>query len=258
MPIVRYKGRVVFPGMNISIGYNPQITHSEPAINFSCTFTVNVTNSVVEVVCDLPHYDHADDVLRNRLYIRAYDKARAALNLVSFALGRPQLLLLETFVLPDGTQGPVVFDDPGLAALCTMYQINAPAGDGRFDDIYKLVLGDNELFLALDDLIMAITMPHVAAINCGRVLDGIRRMIAPGVPTKNGWAAMQTALNIDPQYQRFISNTSADPRHADRSFIPGETATDIVTRTWTIMNRFIAYKKGGGTQLTPPEYPLLS
>src|SRR5215210_6851796 len=46
------------------------------------------------------------------------------------------------------------------------------------------LLSDFELFMALRDLIEANSIPHVGIVNCGRVLDSIKRMISPGVTRK--------------------------------------------------------------------------
>jgi hypothetical protein len=120
-----------------------------------------------------------------------------------------------------------------------------------------MVITDPPLFRALQDMIECLTIPHVAAVNCGRIVDGIRRQIAPALVAKQGWAAMQKALNISRSYQEYISGISTGPRHADPSFIPGSTNIDIVRRTWIILDRYLEYKKRGETILTPPDFPEL-
>jgi hypothetical protein len=69
---------------------------------------------------------------------------------------------------------------------------------------------------------------------------------------------MQAALNISRPYQEWVTNLSAEPRHANRSYVTGADTTDAVARTWRIMNRFLHYRKRGNTSLTAPDFPELT
>jgi hypothetical protein len=113
--------------------------------------------------------------------------------------------------------------------------------------------------MALRDLIDANTLPHIGITNCGRVLDGIRRMISPGENDRaRGWAAMQSALNISRSYQEWVTALAANPRHGDRSYISGADTTEVVRRTWSVMNRLLEYRRHGNKPLTAPDFPLLN
>jgi hypothetical protein len=82
-------------------------------------------------------------------------------------------------------------------------------------------------------------------------------MLAPNDPQKVGWQKMQHALNISRPYQEEISQKSTDPRHGDKSRVEGETTSEIVERTWVIMNRFLCYRLQQNKPLMAPEFPLL-
>lgn len=85
-------------------------------------------------------------------------------------------------------------------------------------------------------------------------------MITPRVDSdsrRGAWAAMQAALNISESYQKWVTDLSAKPRHADRSYQTGIDVREALKRTWTIMNRFLEYRRRGNIPLTPPEFPKL-
>jgi hypothetical protein len=254
---VHFLGLVLPQERGVSIGYDPTIQWKEPALlDFEPAFVVHIKQSNVDVECRL-------DTFRVEryapLYIRAFDLARAAVDLVAFSTGASLTVIFTKFVHPDGKQEPIAPQNSALGALCTAFRINAPSTDKSFDQVFKIVVGDHELFMALRDLIDANTLPHIGIINCGRVLDGIKRMISPGEKDQaRAWAAMQSALNISRPYQQWVTDLSANPRHADRSHITGADTTEALKRTWSVINRFLAFRKQGNKPLTAPDFPMLN
>ena len=69
---------------------------------------------------------------------------------------------------------------------------------------------------------------------------------------------MQAALNISRPYQQWVTSLSANPRHADRSHITGANTTEALSRTWSLMNRFLEYKRRGDKPLSAPDFPVLN
>jgi hypothetical protein len=256
METVHFLGRVLPPVYNVSVGFDPKIRWSEAALNFDASFVVHIKNSTVDVECELDPFRLEQYPL---LYIRAFDKARTAVDLVAFATGFSLTTVLDSFVHANGTQEPIAFSNPPLSQLCKAFRVNGPPTDKSFDEVYRIVASEHELFMALRDLIDANTLPHIGVINCGRVLDGIKRMISPGVTDQSrAWAAMQTALNISRSYQQWVTELSSNPRHADRSYITGPDSQQALGRAWTIMNRFLEYRKRGNSPLAPPDFPTLN
>jgi hypothetical protein len=247
---VHFLGRVTPPGVKLSIGYTANIAMgfgSQPFLK------VLINDSLVDVECQLEDYDHTIQLRFVELYIRAMDSARAAVDLVSFASGVSQTVILENFVDHLGKKIDLAFYNPELGTLCTAYRLD----DASFGEMYNIVLSYPPMFMALRDLIEAITLPHIGPINCGRVLDALRRMVAGDGNPGPAWGRMQAALNVSRTYREYITNASANPRHADRSFIPGDTVNEIVLRTWIVFNRLLIYKKRMNAKLTAPEFPLL-
>lgn len=223
--------------------------------NLDLKFKVRISNSVINVECELERYENS---FFEELYKRSYDLVRALVNVVSFQSGIGLTVTLDTHILPDGTPSAILLHHPSLSPLCTAIQLSGvPSPD--LERVLLMIILDPTLFLALNDLTEAIRIPHASLINCGRVVDSIRRMITadPKVPVGKGWQAMQGALNISQDYQEFISKQSTGPRHGDRAFVSGAITTEAVRRTWIIMNRYLEYRKRDSGPLKAPEFPLL-
>jgi hypothetical protein len=163
-------------------------------------------------------------------------------------------LALETFVDPNGSRSPILLKDESLPSLCTAFTLT-----NGFDEVHTMVLQDWRLIGALDDLIAAITLTHVAPVNCARVVERLRELIAsPGSGRKNAWKQMQHALQIDEAYLKFITEHSVDTRHGGTVHIPGSVTTQVTRRAWTVMNRYFEYRKNGSKPLSANDFPLLT
>lgn len=255
MPTIHLLGRVL-PEVARIDGQLPELDWKWEEENISLHFRVKISQSSIDVQCDLPIYKPE---YITELHKRGSDVARIAVNLICFSTGFGLTTVIETLIAPDGVRSTILPQDLSLASLCTAYGLGA-APNADLDTVAQLVLVEFPLFRALHDLIESITTPHVATVNCGRVVDSIRRMITPvGTSSdQQAWVAMQTALNIARTYLQPVTNTSTGPRHGDPAFIPGTVATDVTHRAWTVMNRFLEYRKRSNVTLTAPHFPLLT
>jgi hypothetical protein len=167
---------------------------------------------------------------------------------------------IETFTNPVGEKSVFVPQDHSVAALCTAFNL-APAttkGENSFNTVLEIVLSDWRIFRILRELIEAITLPHESAVNCARAIEGLRHYVSPaGAPRNQTWAILRDGLKLTEPYLKMITEVSTAPRHGDPVHIPGSTTTEIVRRTWTIMNRFFEYKKRGGSSLPESDFPWL-
>jgi hypothetical protein len=112
--------------------------------------------------------------------------------------------------------------------------------------------------MALNDLIVSITLPHQASVNCARDVEGLRVLMVPATDRKQAWPIFQTNLNIDRAYREFVTDVSTGPRHGDRTWIPGTTVTEATKRAWIILNRFLEYRKRANQALPLADFPLLT
>jgi hypothetical protein len=169
-------------------------------------------------------------------------------------------VVLEEFVRPDGiTSNIFLTTTPEVVAECKAYKMAPTTLEDRktLEHVLGLVMGEPALFIALNDLIHAITVPNMVPGNCGRVVDAIRKLVAPALEPKPGWQVFRETLNFDEAYTTFISEHSKKPRHGELVRIERDATTEILRRTWAIMNRLLEYRKRGNQPLPLAEFPVL-
>jgi hypothetical protein len=256
MPIVRFLGAVLPLVSNASIGTTPQLTCTTDD-GLVAEVSVGIIDAHVLVECNVNRTPTITDL--DYLYIRAMDFSRAAVDILTFASGCALNVHLHTLE-NEGEFSALRLLDPSLALICTSYNLDAKTSEEK-DGLRRIVLAvfsDPAIFMALNDLTQAIAIPHYTEINCGRVLDGLRKIMAPGLEPKQGWATMQKTLQVSEGYMEWVSKHSTNPRHGDRSPKEREILQEIAARTWRVMNRFLEYKKREDKTLPASEFPLLS
>ena len=253
MDTIRFTGRVLPKVAKLNVSY-PQFQWNEPELGLSTTWRLSIFNGHLEAECDI------DEFLPERLtfyFIRATDLLQALTNIAAFSVGLAMQCSLEKFIDPNGVISSILPRTHFEASkVCTAYN---PDGSGNHSvaDVMVSVIADPELFLTLSDLVGSLHSPQISMVNCGRVIDSIRRMISPAKKIEDGWIAMQRALNISREYQEEISKISRNPRHGDRSYIQGSVTADITLRTWIILDRYLNYKLGGRKDLDVLKFPML-
>jgi hypothetical protein len=251
MLTVHFLGSVRPTVLEVSVGHKPVVKWEAPEIGLTMEFTNHIEKSQVDVECKLNRY-RPDDLVH--VYMRALDLARASVNVVAFALGWGLTVVLDTFVDPNGVKSVIAPKDDSLASLCTAFTPTK-----GFDEVHAMLLLEPALFMAFNDLIAAITEPHVSTVNCARAIEGLKHLIAsPGSGDKQAWAQMRQALQIDKDYLMLITDNSIESRHGNRVHVAGTVTTEVTRRSWIIMNRFLEYRKRGNLQLPTAEFPLLT
>jgi hypothetical protein len=258
MPIVHFTGKVLVPPpMQINIKNLPPVQYYEAPLKLTMIYKVSVVNSEVGVEVEIGHFD--EDYL-SPLYTRAMDFARVAIDTVSFVNGFGLTVYLDKAMRPDGNWTWMMPKDSSLKTLVTA--INTDPSDTRdknFDTTFRRFIQEPGLFMALNDLIMAITLPHYAPVNCARAIEGLRNLVIPGDgDRKQSWPVFRAALNVDQTYIEFITDLSKAPRHGDRTFVPDREVEETTKRSWILMNRFLEYRRRGSQPLPPSEFPLLT
>lgn len=264
MPIVRFTGSVLPNAVKVFVRNVSRIkwTATErqgtALLDIPIEIAIRIENSIVEVECDVERF-RDDPFLIADLWKRALDLAKACVSLLSFASESAVTVVLDTLIKPDGSSSQLVACHRN-AQFCTVFSIDAgPLKENpNFNQILNLVLQEPPLFMALEDLITSITLPNHAPINCGRVLDALRNLIAPGVRVPQQWSSLRQTLRCSQDYVTFITNTSIAPRHGDRKFISGDVLNDVTKRTWILMNRYLEFRKRGNQELPEPEFPFLT
>jgi hypothetical protein len=221
-------------------------------------FSIQIMNCSIDIDCELSRYEE-DDL--GYLHVRALDLTRACVDLAVFGSGQGMTVILDAFTKPNGQTVLLAFTQRELASECTAITVTpTPTQEERekFAKLMTTVTTDPALFLALHDLAQTVAGPHQVPTNCGRVLDGLRKIVAADVDAKKGWVKMQQLLNVSPEYMKWVSDQSANPRHGDRSFVPGPVIKEISRRTWAVMNRFLEFRIRGSQPLPISEFPMLN
>jgi hypothetical protein len=252
MPVIRIIGRVIPYAVNVSVANLPKINWKAPDIDLDMTFTINIQSSFVYIECEVNRFEPDHFV---HIYNRGLDLARTIVDMLAFTMATSLAAVLDTFIDPNGVPSAIVARDLRLAPLVTAF---SQTRQDDFARVISVVLQDWRLMFALNDLIGSISLHHISATNCGRVVESLRNMIAPaGSTRKQSWDVLRNNLNIQESYVRMITDTSIAPRRGDRTHISGETMLEITKRTWIIMNRYLEYQKSGSSPLPVSEFPML-
>jgi hypothetical protein len=218
------------------------------------TFSISIQENVVLVECELNQWRMADHLIP--VYMRALDLTRAVVDVASFRAGLGLTVVLEEIEQPDGAKGLYVPVGQDLSRLPSVFKDRE--GENSFASVLRIAMTNVSLFRALRDMIDAITYPHVAPVCCGRAIEGVRHILAPDEERKKGWAIMNATLRLERSYVDLILDHSKGPRHADPAHISAAICSEIVKRSWKIMNRLLEYLKRGSQPLPQSEFPTLS
>ena len=167
----------------------------------------------------------------------------------------------DTIKRPDGVSEPIAKYNPELGALCKSYKFppQHSIDSKEFMRVVNIVTAEPNLMGAMMDVADTLANFHQTPTNCGRALDGIKKSIAPGLEPGAGWGVLQSLLRISKPYREYITKRSTDPRHGDRTVdIPPNEISEILRRTWKILDRYIEFRKRGGQPLPENEFPELT
>ena len=250
---IGFFGRVHPRGTKISI-HEVRVIHyldDEKKKKLTLNIVPYVNNSVIAIDC---YFDPFIENCARVILPVVLTAIRAQIDLVSFMLGAGTVVTIDWMKDHNGVTSPISLAQSDLSALCTSF-----SEKHNYKELKNMATGDMAMSLALNDLILAQTVPKLAEVNCARAMEGIRHIIAgQGTEPKVAWPIMQTALNIDGAYRQLITNNSIPRRHGQLTIIEEKTIEEILRRSWVIMDRFFHYRLQGDTQLSIDQFPLLS
>lgn len=253
MPTVQFLGKILPAVVDITFTDVPPVDWENRDIDLKMSFRIEVNKSSVRVVCDASRY--GADVFLD-LFIRALDLARATVDLACFSSGIGATVFLDTLIDPDGKQSTLLAQDPSLVSLCTAFR-SGPPPNPDMAMILQAVLTEPPLFMALNDLITAISLPHHSVVNCARAIERLRHIVAPSTSKTDSWESLRANLHVTKEYLEFVTKHSTAPRHGQPGHIPGTITSEVTKRAWIIMNRFFEFRKRGNLELPISEFPLL-
>ena len=232
------------------IGHKSSATNTIMGGTVQVAIRCEIANSNIRLECDLDRYE--EQYLQD-LWATAWDYARMAVNLIGFQSGAGLITVVDTIIRPRQKPDLMRTQLAALSQQCTAYDLNST------QQIAGIVSSDIAVIRAFKDLVESLIIPNNAVVNCARVMDTIRRMVAPSLNEKAAWEEMRRVLNVSKDYLTFITEASKNARHGNYS---ATTSTpklmEVLVRAWAVMNRFLEYKKSGDKPLIDPNFPLLA
>jgi hypothetical protein len=226
----------------------------DPPTSLIMSATLSITKGIVEILCDSNLF--GTENFDGHVDLRANDLATSVVNCYAFAKGMGLKVVLDTVIKPDGILYNIHSHRPYLESLVTVLGLSR---DGGIDiqGVLPIIMANPTIFVALDDLISAVTEAREVPLKCGRAIDAIRYSMAPAVERKQGWPVLRENLNISRQYLNLILDESKGPRHGDVMNTTFPAIREVITRSWIVMSRFLEFKKRGDQRLPLPDFPLL-
>jgi hypothetical protein len=257
MPVLRFLGRVLPEAITADFPDIPRTNWGADDLGHPIIMSARISQSKIELICEVPAFQEAH---LSVLLGRAYNLVDAYVDATAFATGIGMFTDLFAVQTPDGKLNTISREHVELPPLCTAYKIPplVPEQQKDFTDVMALILGEPNLLGSINDLAQTLMDFHVTPTNCGRVLDSLRRAVAPSLKKEEGWLLLQQIVNAQGDYLKWVSAYSADPRHGDRETpIDKEVVNEMRKRAWTIMNRMLEYRKGANKALDKTKFPLL-
>jgi hypothetical protein len=243
MPNVTFRG-VVLPSRVLRIdNFHP--LEFRYASGLTADLRIYVKDSKITVDCELNRYAPSEFEM---LHLHVFHIVRALVDTVSFCSGNGYTTTLQDFIDPDGTLLRIQAQDLSLANICTI----TPT------DLLSVVL-DFEVSEILHTLTSTLQQPYLWPVNCARAIEAMARLVVPNEQNpKRRWTAFRATLRISEPYLQLICHVSTEPRHGNLQELlrPNPTYYQVRQRAWTVMNRFLEFRKRGGIEALPAsEFP---
>ena len=233
----------VFPLNRYDIsGVNfPSVEYKIPTIDETIKCNFQIEKSQVTVICEVAQY-HEEYLGFYINYVT--DFTRVITNLLSFSLGDFLDIFFDEVEVHDKKM-KLVRAEPRLRQLCTTFKPN----NDRFLSAMQIVMKEPNLFLALADVISVLRDGTNDISACYRAIERLRNLI-PSLPQgkksndKKEWEKFSEKLQIPKDFIDYITNMVGGYRHGHLRVLTPEERSEILHRTWIIMNHFIAYRMG--------------
>lgn len=254
---VHFKGRI-FPShrvLALSGAQTVRWSFNNPVV-YQVEMGAEIRDGEVDVKCEV---SDLTPIIARHLRSRALDYCNLAVDLFTFATGLSFTVILDSCVLPDGTENSIHLTADDVGKLVSAIQRDAEGRLHGHADAFRRLFEQPQAVFALHDLTQCLSHPDLTAINVGRMLDGLRKLIiGSSVADDQAWAKFRDTLRVDRAYISLITEQSKEPRHGYRLDLAEPERAVLLNRGWTLMNRFIEYRKRGSSSPLPiSEFPIL-
>jgi hypothetical protein len=214
----------------------------------SLSFSITIEDSNIDITCEASHLDATYDI--PYVHKLAQSLSQTAVDLVTFVSGACFHATVDKYVDESGGIFFILYDNSA-ATECKSFSLDT------IGNMWSIVVKDMHLFMALNDLTRAVHDVHLVGVNCGRVIESLRKTNAPNVTTVDAqWAKLRDNLRISKVYLKFITDASVEARHGTRFGLGAVTLNELLKRTWTVFDRYLELKKRGVSSL-PGDIPIL-
>lgn len=245
MQTLIYEGKIEPEAAPLTLAYRPKLLRQETETAPEAEFEVIVFVGRVRVQVKT---SIVDEQIASDLYFPAWDVARTYVETVGFIKGIPYAVSLERVILPNGEVRGYVFGDRSLAATHDFSEDDLEA-------LSDISLIDLKCGLIISDILMTLGKAHYSPTACGRVADGLARLISPNASRTEQWSNLRRVLRVDEAYVRSLSEVSKASRHGDRVEVDAATNQETAHRAWALVGRYLRFRLNG--ELDPQAYPLL-
>lgn len=244
------RGRVLPEKWNVTIPTMGPVLYDDPK-GLAAEIGVKIVDGEVEVettsIREPAEYS-------SMLVARSLECVNSIVDLYAFCNGVALHVMLDSMV-EDGVIRHFAFSE--------MRVLRAFDGVSNIDALMPLwreiAFEDLDVRLAFHDLAMSLRTLNYSSIAAARVIDAVRNKIAPaGGSLASSWELLRKNLNVSKAYLQTISDASKLPRHGVRGLMEGDIQVEILTRAWTMMFRYLEFRRRGGSDPLPPDvFPFL-
>lgn len=244
-----WKGHVYPSGLTIDAAHKG-IRYSATDGTLAGTIDIAVANSVITVAWESENY-RSDYLLATWVHSRKL--VTVLVDLIAFRMGVGATVVLDQYQIDNSAVENISILDPNVAGLATSIQ-----SDVDLLEVFGIVTREQHLMVVFEDLISTLSSEEHKAVNCGRCIEAIRRLVAENEPDhKKQWPIMRDMLNLDLSYLLLITNSSIEPRHGGSGAADPKEVAEVLRRTWVIIDRFFHFRKAGSRKLDLVRFPLL-
>jgi hypothetical protein len=246
---VQVLGRVYPAGLKINLSA-PGITHTADDRTLTGKIDITVVDSVVMVEWTVAHYKPE---LLTAIWMHSKKLSTVLVDLIAFRMGAAAIVVLDSYVDDKGVSDSLALIEPAVAGLSTSFPT-----DAELLKVFEVIADEQELMLVFEDLIATLSSQDHKAVNCGRCVEAVRQLVAGyGLDAKRQWPIFNDFLNLDRLYIDLIMEHSKDPRHGKQLPVDANIGTEIMQRTWRVIDRFFHFRLLGNKKLDLASFPLL-
>jgi hypothetical protein len=244
MIIVSFFGRVL-PALSLTLSHTHIIDMRESSSGLKGTIAIQIKNSEVVANCSLNRFEQPDF---DGLHLFVFRAVRILVDFVAFSRGIGMTLILDSFMDALGARRTIHSEDPRLHGISTLIA----------DEAIPILALDHKLATALNHLTATMERPDEILTGCALGIERLTHIISPGAEKKQRWQNLRTALQLTENYLKLITEVSKGPRHGNPERLVLEDVLEARRRAWTVMNRFLEFRKRRNNAPLPlSDFPLL-